>query len=173
MKLKPLHCVIVIVCLTLAPQLSFAAEFETDSLTAAGGFPGVGNRQAWLKACELYNQALRQRKLGNRQGAITLYRKAIRLYPQDPDFHLNFAIDLIQFDSKSEEAERHINTALALDPTNFNTRIVQAMILVKKGKIKEAKSCFKELQERARTADEIKLLKGTRENMTKRSGVAF
>jgi tetratricopeptide (TPR) repeat protein len=81
-------------------------------------FPGKGSRAAWEEANGYYAQGLRMTQTNKVDESIALYKRAIAIYPDDPDFQINLGVAL-EDKGNYKEAETVLNHALTLAPQNW------------------------------------------------------
>jgi tetratricopeptide (TPR) repeat protein len=81
-------------------------------------FPGTGNREAWDQANTYYAQGVTATHNNKVVESIEMYKKAIAIYPEDPDFQINLGVAL-EDKGSYKEAEAVLNHALTLAPQNW------------------------------------------------------
>jgi tetratricopeptide (TPR) repeat protein len=81
-------------------------------------FPGTGSRAKWEEANNFYVQAVTATHANKVAESIVLYRKAIAIYPDDPDFQINLGVAL-EDKGDFKEAEAVLNHAMTLAPQNW------------------------------------------------------
>ncbi|HEY9754823.1 MAG TPA: tetratricopeptide repeat protein [Oculatellaceae cyanobacterium] len=81
-------------------------------------FPGKGSRAAWEEANGYYIQAVRATQTNKVDESIALYKRAIAIYPDDPDFQINLGVAL-EDKGNLKEAEAALNHAMTLAPQNW------------------------------------------------------
>jgi cytochrome c-type biogenesis protein CcmH/NrfG len=73
------------------------------------------------------------------------YRRAIQLAPQEPQYYRELASLLRKQDpARLAEAEQLLAKALALDPTDEESKIILASCLEKEGKLEEAEAILEQ-----------------------------
>jgi Flp pilus assembly protein TadD len=81
-------------------------------------FPGTGSREKWEQANTFYVQGVTATHANKVPESIELYRKAIAIYPDDPDYQINLGVAL-EDKGSFKEAETVLNHALTLAPQNW------------------------------------------------------
>lgn len=119
---------------------------------AGNEFPGMGSEKDWVKAAHVYDRGLSLRKRGNIDQAMTLYEEAIKIYPYDPDFYYNLAIHYARDKNNFDRAESLIGKAIELKPQDYLCHWEKAAILLRQGKIEEAKTSLEQARPLTRTA---------------------
>lgn len=130
---KLLCWVLVIAC--------FSSHFVlADNIVADGGFPGRGDYQSWKIANVSYDLATRQLESLKFDKAIDLYKKAISIYPYDPDYYTNLGLT---YKKKGDllAAERSYRDSISVKET-WNAWANLASVLKKERKFSEARSAY-------------------------------
>jgi len=81
--------------------------------------------------------------VGDTDGAIREYRKALELNPENVRAHVNLGTILF-VEGEFTEAEHHLSEALRLDPENVEARVNLGALLVDRGRIGEAETLLRE-----------------------------
>jgi Flp pilus assembly protein TadD len=81
-------------------------------------FPGTGSREKWEQANTFYVQGVDATHNNKVAESIDLYKKAIAIYPEDPDFQINLGVAL-EDKGNFKEAESVLNHALTIAPQNW------------------------------------------------------
>ncbi|MBW1879205.1 MAG: tetratricopeptide repeat protein [Deltaproteobacteria bacterium] len=84
--------------------------------------------------------------VGDTEGAIRGYRKALELNPENTPAHVNLGT-LLFLRGEHEEAEHHLSEALRLDPANVEARVNLGALLFERGRIGEAETLLREALE--------------------------
>lgn len=132
-SLKLLCWVLVIAC--IGNNLVLA-----DNIVADGGFPGRGDYQSWKTANVSYDLATRQLESLKFDKAIDLYKKAISIYPYDPDYYTNLGLT---YKRKGDFplAEQTYKRAISVKET-WDAWANLANVLKKQEKFVEARSAY-------------------------------
>lgn len=99
------------------PQSSVS---EVKSITAKTFFPGVGSRDDWLAANQLYRQSTALQKSGQFEEAIATVQKAIALYPHDSNYDNLLAVLYYQRNKPGDLklAEQALRQGIELTPNS-------------------------------------------------------
>lgn len=142
--------VVVAVCCVLAGGHTAGAQ--------GGKFPGKGQRSDWAKANQLYNQANTFLRAGQNRAAIPLYEDSLRLYPFDSDFYMNAATAYAANRETLARAQDLIEKGIKLNPTEYVLQSQYAVILVRRGRLVEARDVLQRARLLKKTqAQSIKL----------------
>lgn len=93
-------------------------EVLSVTLEVPEGRAADGGRETFSRANELANE-------GNLQGALTLFRDLVHLYPENAEYHACVGQALEELGS-AEEAESSLITALAVNPGNHRAMVALA-----------------------------------------------
>ncbi|MFX8875770.1 tetratricopeptide repeat protein, partial [Acinetobacter baumannii] len=81
-------------------------------------FPGKGSKALWDEANAYYIQGVSATQANKVDQSIAMYKKAISIYADDPDFQINLGVAL-EDKGSYKEAETVLNHALTLAPQNW------------------------------------------------------
>lgn len=110
---------------------------------AQGVFPGVGDKNAWLKANGFFaegNQLMHGNKLTD---AIAKYKQAIDLYPSEFQYHYNLALALKK-NNDSAGAIVEFKQAIALNRASWKAWKGLANTYFKAGQFADARVAFQQ-----------------------------
>ena len=100
-------------------------------------FPGKGSKAAWDQANAFYIQGVQATQTNKIDESIALYRKAIAIYADDPDFQINLGVALGD-KGNFKEAETTLNHALTLAPQNWTVPYNLGNVLYQEKKYQDA-----------------------------------
>ena len=106
--------VVAVLLLCLQAGIPKATAGDADSHE----FPGKGNRAAWDEANAYYIQGVQATQSGKVELSVVAYKKAISIYPDDPDFQINLGVAL-EDKGSFKEAETVLLKALTMVPQNW------------------------------------------------------
>ena len=126
-----------------------AASFSLLCLPAfAYDFPGKGDRQSWLQACELSNQAGQLFQMGNFSDAFNGFEKSLQIYGYDAVLFYNAGVahqtfaylpaNASQKMAELQNAEKCFVEAMKLKPTEVQILAHLANVQVELGKNQES-----------------------------------
>jgi tetratricopeptide (TPR) repeat protein len=121
---------------TSAPSIDKTIEVP------AGGFPGKGKYEDWLKANVSYKEGNALMDGGSYAKAIEKFKKAIATYPFDPDYHNNLGL-AYKDNGNLQDAELAYKQSFALSP-NWLSRANLCNVLEAKGDLAGAKRALTE-----------------------------
>lgn len=133
-RLKLTAAIFRLLVLLIAVQ----APMQADS---TGTFPGIGDRQQWLKANEYYNEGNDMRHAGRYAESISKYNLAISIYPFDNAYFSNLAL-AYKKSGDYKSAEANYRRAIKLESKVWNSWGGLGDVLKHLGKFAEAKSAY-------------------------------
>ncbi len=147
--LFPFTAIVLALMLALAPTgAAWAQKKKKSSKSSKGGGKAEEAAKLITQADALYNAR-------ETTGAITLYKQAVRLQPQNA-----YALDKLgrcnQFLQKFDEAAKWFNAAVDVDPNKDTTWLRLGMALKRSGNYEESTRAFERVLELHKQDDYIK-----------------
>jgi len=140
---RPLLLNILVLCI-------LGAYLPSAQAMSDGSFPGKGSKAAWEKAGELNHQGNVLEKAGKDREALSLYQKAIALYPHDSLFYYNMGNAYSDLKER-KQAIVWYKKALTFEPGYYSAWYNLCLNLYAEGQYAESNKALKKAEILAKT----------------------